>query len=186
MGWKGSTYHLLGYHDHRLDGKPPVAVVKEVLEGGPEEVDDQNVVQALLTEVIDIRNTSCSTLLCRSLQKESEILTAANKDFVCSIFVSQLWSIALSRFLMDDTSKQSFEVGVREGIQEDERHGTELMGETHEFDSDLLVVEKVGPFKDHTERALSDLLANSIVNTDDIGGRGGHRMSVVKGVVSEA
>ncbi len=38
------TYHLLGYHDNRLDGELPVAVIEQVLQARAEEVDDQNVV----------------------------------------------------------------------------------------------------------------------------------------------
>jgi hypothetical protein len=53
------TYHLLGYHDNGLDGKLPVAVVEKVLQAGAEEVDDQDVVQALLAKVIDIRDPGC-------------------------------------------------------------------------------------------------------------------------------
>jgi len=34
------TYHLLRYHDDRLDRELPVAVVEQVLQAGAEEVDD--------------------------------------------------------------------------------------------------------------------------------------------------
>jgi hypothetical protein len=57
------TYHLLGYHDNRLDGEFPVAVVEEVLQARAEEVDDQNVVQAFLAEIIDIRDPGCTSLV---------------------------------------------------------------------------------------------------------------------------
>lgn len=40
---------------------------------------------------------------------------------------------------------------------------------TNEFDSDLLVVEQVGTLEDDTKGTLSDLLAHSIVNADDVG-----------------
>jgi hypothetical protein len=56
------TYHLLRYHDNRLDGELPVAVVEQVLQAGAEQVDDQDVVQALLAKVIDIRNPGCDML----------------------------------------------------------------------------------------------------------------------------
>jgi hypothetical protein len=45
---------------------------------------------------------------------------------------------------------------------------------TYEFDSYLLIVQQVCPLKNDTERAFADLLANTIVHTDDIRGRGGH------------
>ena len=54
------AYHLLGYHDNRLDGELPVAVVEQVLQTGTEEVDDQDVVEALLAKVIDIRDPGCT------------------------------------------------------------------------------------------------------------------------------
>lgn len=40
---------------------------------------------------------------------------------------------------------------------------------TYEFDGNLLVVQQVSPLENHTERTLSDLLADTVVNTDDIG-----------------
>lgn len=52
------TYHLLGHHHNGLSGEPAVAVVKEILETGTEKVDNEDVVQALLAEVIDIGNAS--------------------------------------------------------------------------------------------------------------------------------
>ena len=52
---------MLGYHDDRLDGELAVAVVEQVLETGTEQVDDQNVVQAFLAEVINIRDPGCHT-----------------------------------------------------------------------------------------------------------------------------
>jgi hypothetical protein len=52
------AYHLLGYHYDRLDGEFPVAVVEQVLQAG---VDDQDVVEAFLAEVIDIRDPGCRT-----------------------------------------------------------------------------------------------------------------------------
>ena len=53
---RSATYHLLCYHDHGLDGEFAVAMVEEVLQAGPQQVNDQDVVEALLTEVVDIRN----------------------------------------------------------------------------------------------------------------------------------
>lgn len=53
------THHLLGDHDYSLDRKLPVAVVEQVLQTGTEQVDDQDVVQALLAEVVNIRDPSC-------------------------------------------------------------------------------------------------------------------------------
>ena len=51
---------MLGYHDNSLDGELPVAMVEQVLQTGTEQVDDQNVVEAFLAEIIDIRNPGCT------------------------------------------------------------------------------------------------------------------------------
>ena len=50
------TYHLFCYHDNGLDGELAVAMVEEVLQAGPQQVNDQDVVKTLLAEVVDIRN----------------------------------------------------------------------------------------------------------------------------------
>jgi hypothetical protein len=47
-----------------------------------------------------------------------------------------------------------------------------------EFDGDLLVVEQIGALEDDAERALSYLLADAVVHTDNIGGGGGHAVGV--------
>ena len=39
---------------------------------------------------------------------------------------------------------------------------------TYEFDGNLLVVQKIRSFENDTKRTLSDLLADSVVDTDDI------------------
>lgn len=39
---------------------------------------------------------------------------------------------------------------------------------THEFDSDLLVVEEVRSLEDDAKRAFSNLLSDAVVYTDDI------------------
>jgi hypothetical protein len=62
MGARLSTYHLLRYHDNGLDGELAVAVVEQVLQAGPEQVDDQDVVEAFLAKVIDIRDPGCTRL----------------------------------------------------------------------------------------------------------------------------
>jgi hypothetical protein len=50
--------HLLGNHDNGLYGKPTAAVVKEIFERRAQEINDQDVMKALLTEVVDIWNAS--------------------------------------------------------------------------------------------------------------------------------
>ena len=59
----GCTNHLLGDHDYSLDGELPVAVVEQILQTGAQQVDDQDVVQALLAKVVDIRDPGCDVLV---------------------------------------------------------------------------------------------------------------------------
>jgi hypothetical protein len=83
------AYHLLRYHYHRLDCESSIAVIEQVLQGGPQEVDHQDVVETLLAEVIDIRDSSYRSISEQVLpQGTYDILTAANEYFVCSILVS--------------------------------------------------------------------------------------------------
>lgn len=53
------TYHLLGYHDHSLYRELPVAVIKQVLETGAQQVNNQDVVETLLPEVVNIGDPGC-------------------------------------------------------------------------------------------------------------------------------
>jgi hypothetical protein len=48
--------------------------------------------------------------------------------------------------------------------------GKNLRRGTYKFDGDLLVVQKVCSLENYAEGTLSDFLANSIMNTNDIGG----------------
>jgi hypothetical protein len=54
------TNHLLCYHDDGLDGELPVAVVEKVLQAGAKQVNDQDVVEALLSEVVHVWDAGCS------------------------------------------------------------------------------------------------------------------------------
>lgn len=40
---------------------------------------------------------------------------------------------------------------------------------TYEFDSDLLVIEKVRSFEDNAKRPFTNFFAHSIMNADDVG-----------------
>ena len=46
------AYHLLGSHAHGLDRELTATHVEEVLKVRAEQVDDEDIVQALLTEVV--------------------------------------------------------------------------------------------------------------------------------------
>ena len=63
----GRTNHLLGDHDYSLDRELPVAVVEQVLQTGAEQIDDQDVVQALLSKVINIRNAGYMALVSKQV-----------------------------------------------------------------------------------------------------------------------
>ena len=52
------TYHLPCRHAYSLDGELAATHVEEVLEIRTEEVDDEDIVEALLTKVVDLGNTS--------------------------------------------------------------------------------------------------------------------------------
>jgi hypothetical protein len=65
---KNVQYHLFCHHHNRLDGEAAVTQVEQVLKTGPEEVDNQDVVKALLAKVIDIRNTRCGKESAKALR----------------------------------------------------------------------------------------------------------------------
>ena len=55
------TDHLLRHHDHCLGRKPSVAVIEQIFQRRSQEIDDENVVKALLAEVVDIGYASYTT-----------------------------------------------------------------------------------------------------------------------------
>ena len=54
-----SPDHLLCSHANRLDSKFSSTHVEQVLQAGPQEVDHEDVVEAFLSKVVDLRNSSC-------------------------------------------------------------------------------------------------------------------------------
>ena len=54
---EGSTHHLPRRHTHSLDRELPPAHVEQVLQAWAQEIDDEDIVQALLAEVVDLRDT---------------------------------------------------------------------------------------------------------------------------------
>jgi len=54
------SYHLFGNHYNSFDREFSMAVIEEVFKAWSEQVDDQDVVKALLAEVIYVRNTGCT------------------------------------------------------------------------------------------------------------------------------
>jgi hypothetical protein len=51
-----ATYHLLSDHYDSLNRKSSVAVVKQILQGRSEQIYNEDVMKALLTKVVDIRD----------------------------------------------------------------------------------------------------------------------------------
>ena len=100
------------------------------------------------------------------------VLTAANEYFVCSILISQLWSIALSRFLFkEDGLDYDLDVSMfLRACRPPFIYRMALIRETYEFDGHLLVVQQVCSLEKNPKGTLSNLLAYSIMDTDDIGG----------------
>lgn len=54
MVYCASTYHLLRDHANSLETKPPIAVVEQVFERWPQEVNHEDVVKAFLAKVVNI------------------------------------------------------------------------------------------------------------------------------------
>lgn len=66
------TNHLLGDHHDSLGREPTVAMVEKVLKTRAEKVDDKNIVETLLSEVVDIGDTGCKQRLAKDAEKSSE------------------------------------------------------------------------------------------------------------------
>lgn len=56
------SYHLLGNHNDGLDSELAATHVEEVFKGGSKQIDTEDVVEAFLSKVKGIRNTSYSIL----------------------------------------------------------------------------------------------------------------------------
>lgn len=54
------THHLPRSHAYRLDRELAPTHVEQVLEAGPQQVNNQDIVQALLTEMVYLRNAHCA------------------------------------------------------------------------------------------------------------------------------
>lgn len=71
-------------------------------------------------------------------------LTASDEDFVCSVFISELRSVTLARFL-------EAIVNGCDGM-DGEKHLDGPCGQTtHKFDGHLLVVQQIGSLEDDTK-----------------------------------
>lgn len=92
--------HLLGDHHHGLGREPAVAVVKQIFETRAEQVDHKDVVQPFLSEIVDIGDTSYDRVSKGGhANQPGSTLTASDQNLVRPVLISQLWRIALARFL---------------------------------------------------------------------------------------
>jgi hypothetical protein len=82
------TYHLLRDHDDCLDREFAVAVVKEILQAGSEEINDQYIVESFLAEVVDIWYSGYTPISVLATRQETSKLTAADQDLVGPVLIS--------------------------------------------------------------------------------------------------
>lgn len=55
----GDAHHLPGSHADGLDAELPIAHVEKIFETRPQKVDDEDIVQAFLTKMVDLRDADC-------------------------------------------------------------------------------------------------------------------------------
>lgn len=85
-------------------------MIKKILERRSEKVNDEDVVQTLLSEVVDIGDTGCDRKLAWKkggpvTRASSKQLTASDQDLVRPVLITQLGSITLARFLFRSASR---------------------------------------------------------------------------------
>jgi len=56
---EGGAYHLPGSHADGLENEFSTAHIEQIFETGPQQVDDEDVVQPLLTKVVNLRDAGC-------------------------------------------------------------------------------------------------------------------------------
>ena len=145
-------YHLLCNHYHRFGGEPSIAMVEKIFERGSKEIDDEDVMKAFLSKIIDIRNASCYLLVGGSAFPCGSSHTASDEYLVGSVLISKLGCVAFSRFLL------LLSIHFSKTVE----------GYANKFDRNLLIVEQICPFEDYTKRPLSNFLADPVMHTYDI------------------
>jgi hypothetical protein len=73
---KNETHHLLGDHHDSLDAELPSAHVEHVFETRTEEINDEDVVQAFLAKVVDLRNAGWKRGRMGFSAQKSDIITS--------------------------------------------------------------------------------------------------------------
>jgi len=81
-----NTYHLLRNHHNGLCRESSVTMIKKVFERWSEKINDEDVVEALLAEIIDIRDTRYSPSVVAWIEANCR-LTASDEDFVCPVLI---------------------------------------------------------------------------------------------------
>ena len=120
-----NTHHLLSGHADRLDAELAVAHVEQVLQVGTEQVNNEDVVEALLTEVVDLGNTryvsrarvSAMIVAPPLYTGFKETRTSAVQRPVRAILVAQLGSLRLARFLVQRVGSVSTVCRMSSGMR---------------------------------------------------------------------
>ena len=75
-------------------------MIKEILKGWSEQVDNQDVVETFLAKVVDIWNARCEIISKVLLSICAvRLLTASDEDLVGAVLVAQLWCVRLAWLL---------------------------------------------------------------------------------------
>jgi len=69
FGARDKTNHLLRGHTNSLDAKLAPAEVEEVFQVRTQEVDDKNIMEALLSKMVDLGNAGCAESRGRSMRE---------------------------------------------------------------------------------------------------------------------
>lgn len=57
------AHHLFSHLNDSLQRESPSAVVEEIFQRGAKQIDHEDIVKTLLTEIVDIRNTGCAQMV---------------------------------------------------------------------------------------------------------------------------
>lgn len=79
-------------------------MIKEILQRRTQKIDNEDVVQTLLSEIVDIGNASCLEVrrAHNIISRLDGILTASNQNLVCPVLIAELGCIAFPGFLVSD------------------------------------------------------------------------------------
>lgn len=102
------TNHLFRSHANCFDGELAAAEVEEVFQVRAQEVNNENIVETLLTKMVDLRNADCvasgeniciNTALAWERARTAGSHTGAVQSSVRSIFIPKLRGFGFPRFL---------------------------------------------------------------------------------------